>query len=465
MEENKRKTYYFLGIGGIGMSAIARYLNMQGHKVLGYDRTKTNLTKELENEGIEINYEDTEEKLPQNIDMCIYTPAIPEDNRQFQTIKQRGIAIEKRSVALGHITKSKKVIAVSGSHGKTTTCGMITHILYDSEIGCSAFLGGILKSANNNFLFNANSPYVVVEADEYDRSFLQLSPFVSVITSIDADHLDIYGNYDNLYKAFEAFALLTNENGLLIVKSEKEKLIKDLKDKKNLSTYALSDIEADTYAWNIRIYKGEYFFDLNDGGETFFDFQMSYPGKHNIENVVVAIKVCNFILKQEGLNKKQREEILRKGVKTFSGMKRRLDYVIRTEQRIFIDDYAHHPKEIEATVSSLREMYPNKHLTGIFQPHLYSRTKDLAQEFAKSLQLLDAVILLPIYPAREKPIEGVTSHIILHKINKMDKYYVNKQQLYPLLEALQPEFLITMGAGDIDREIDKIKQTLINLDK
>lgn len=465
MEERERKTYYFLGIGGIGMSAIARYLNMQGHRVFGYDRVESNLTKELEKEGIQINYEDKEEYLPENIDMCIYTPAIPEDNRQFQKIRQSGIAMEKRSVALGHITKGKKVLAVSGSHGKTTTCGMIAHILYNSEIGCSAFLGGILKSVNNNFLFNGNSPYVVVEADEYDRSFLQLSPFVSVITSIDADHLDIYGNYENLHKAFEEFALLTNDNGQLIIKADKKELIKELRDKKNLSTYALSDIEADTYAWNIRIYKGEYFFDFNDGGETFFDLQMSYPGRHNIENVVVAIKVCNFILKQERFDKAHREEILRMGVKTFSGMKRRLDYVIRSEQRIFIDDYAHHPKEIEAIISSLREMYPNKHLTGIFQPHLYSRTNDLAQEFAKSLQLLDTIILLPIYPAREKPIEGVTSHLILHNINKMDKYYVSKQQLYPLLEALQPEFLITMGAGDIDREVEKIKQTLIKLDK
>ncbi|MDO5759612.1 MAG: UDP-N-acetylmuramate--L-alanine ligase [Bacteroidota bacterium] len=458
--EQERKTYYFLGIGGIGMSAIARYLNMQGHRVLGYDRVATELTKKLEAEGIQINYEDREENIPAGIDLCIYTPAIPESNIQFERIKASGVLMEKRSVALGHITKNKKVIAISGSHGKTTTCGMITHILSYSTVGCSAFLGGILKSVNNNFVFNNNSPYVVVEADEYDRSFLQLSPYISVITSIDADHLDIYQNYENLHKAFEDFALLTNNRGQLIVKTERKEIIEKLREKKPLSTYALNDIEADTYAWNIRIYKGSYYFDLNDYGETFFDLQMNYPGRHNIENAVVAMKVCNFVLKQEGISKSKREEILRQALSTFSGMKRRLDYIINNDRQIFIDDYAHHPKEIEATILSLKELYPNKQLTGIFQPHLYSRTKDLAKEFAKSLELLDSVILLPIYPAREEPIKGVTSHLIMQNINKMDKYYVSKEQLYPLLEALQPELLLTMGAGDIDREIDKIKQIL-----
>ncbi len=459
MEQNKR-TYYFLGIGGIGMSAIARYLNMQGNKVLGYDRNKTELTEQLEKEGMEINYEDIVENVPQQIDLCIYTPAIPEESIQFQTIKLKGIKTEKRSVALGHITKDKKVIAVSGSHGKTTACGMMTHILGNSIVGCSAFLGGILKSVNNNFIFNLQSPYVIVEADEYDRSFLQLNPYIGVITSIDADHLDIYKNYNSLHKAFEDFALLTNDNGQLVIKTERQELIEELKYKKPVSSYALEDIKADTYGCNIRIYKEAYYFDFNDNGETFFDLQMNYPGRHNVENAILATKICNFVFKQEGLDKKQREQILRMGLKTFSGMKRRFDYIIRSEKKIFIDDYAHHPKEIRATISSLREMYPNKHLTGIFQPHLYSRTKDLANEFAKSLELLDTVILLPIYPAREQPIEGVSSHLILYKINKSDKYYVTKQQLYPLLEVLEPEFLITMGAGDIDRELEKIKQTL-----
>ncbi|MBR1769659.1 MAG: UDP-N-acetylmuramate--L-alanine ligase [Bacteroidales bacterium] len=460
METDNKKTYYFLGIGGIGMSAVARYLHLMGNCVMGYDRVESEITKQLMKEGIQINYEDREENVPENIDLCIYTPAVPKEGLQFRAIERRGIPMKKRSEALEHITSGKKVLAVAGSHGKTTTTGMIAHILSCSEIGCSAFLGGILKSADNNFLFNGKSPYVVVEADEYDRSFLHLKPYVSVITSIDADHLDIYENYENLYQAFIDFALLTEETGQLIVKTERSEILEKIESSVSKSTYALENFDAMTYAWNIRIYKGEYYFDFVDCGETFYDMQMIYPGKHNIENAVAAMKVCNFVLKQENLSKEQRESILRVGLKTFTGMKRRLDYVVKTENRIFIDDYAHHPKEIQASILSLREMYPTKHLTGIFQPHLYTRTRDLAEDFARSLEMLDTVILLPIYPAREKPIEGVSSHLILHRINKMDKYYVTKEQLYPLLEALHPELLITMGAGDIDREVLKIKERI-----
>ncbi len=456
-----KRTYYFLGIGGIGMSAIARYLNMQGHKVLGYDRTETELTHQLEQEGIIINYEDVAENVPENIDLCIYTPAIPEDSVQFQVMQQRNIPIEKRSVALGHITKDKKVLAVSGSHGKTTTTGMISHILSHCDVGCSAFLGGILKDIDNNFMYNSKSDYVVVEADEYDRSFLRLNPYVSVVTSIDADHLDIYHTYENLQKAFEEFALLTSDEGQLVVKSKLTNLIDKLRTQKELSTYDIENFEADTYATNLRIYKGAYYFDFSDCGETFYDVCLNFPGRHNVENAVVALKVCNFVLKQENCSKQERDSILRKGLYTFSGIKRRLDYILNTPEHIFIDDYAHHPKEIEATVLSLREMYPDKRLTGIFQPHLYSRTRDLADEFAKSLENLDTVILLPIYPAREEPIKGVSSHLIFHKINLVDKYYVTKEQLYPLLKAINPQLLVTMGAGDINQELNDIKQTLL----
>ena len=440
---------YFLGIGGIGMSAIARYLNIRGDEVFGYDRTKTPLTMQLEKEGVKINYEDIESNVPIDIDLCIYTPAIPNDSKQLNYIKQLGTKLEKRSVALGNITKAKKVLAVSGSHGKTTTSGMIAHILSSSQYGCSAFLGGILKSIDSNFIYNKDSEFVVVEADEYDRSFLQLNPFASVITAIDEDHLDIYHTYENLHDAFEQFACLTNKEGFLLVRNDQKQLIRDLQSTTPLHTYSLSDMEADNYICNLRISKGCYYFDYKFEDGIWYDMQMMYPGMHNVENAIAALCVCNFALKHIGVDIKQREEILRNGLKTFSGMQRRLDFRMKTDGRIFIDDYAHHPQEISSTIDSLRQMYPNEKLTGIFQPHLYSRTRDLAEQFAKALEKLDEVILLPIYPAREEPIEGVDSHLILHKINKMDKYLVNKEQIFPLLQALNPKFLITFGAGDI----------------
>ena len=453
---------YFLGIGGIGMSAIARYFNTIGDEVMGYDRTKSNLTRQLEKEGIVINYEDIKENVPQNIDLCIYTPAIPENSIQLNYIKELGVAMEKRSVALGNITKDKKVLAVAGSHGKTTTCGMIAHILGNSPYGCSAFLGGILKSINSNFIYNKDSEFVVAEADEYDRSFLQLHPFASVITAIDEDHMDIYHTYENLHNAFEQFAQLTYKDGLLLARADRERLIEDLKDTVSLQTYSLTDIEAENYMWNLRISKGNYYFDYKYSDGVWYDMQMTYPGLHNVENAVAALTVCNFALQSIGVSKQEREKILREGLKTFPGMQRRLDFRVKTAERIFIDDYAHHPQEISSAIESLRQLYPNKKFTGIFQPHLYSRTRDLADGFARALEKLDEVILLPIYPARERPIAGVDSHMILHKINKMDKYLVNKEQLFPLLEALNPEFLITFGAGDIDKLVPEIEDKLYN---
>lgn len=289
---------YFLGIGGIGMSAIARYLNLRGDEVMGYDRTPSELTHQLQQEGIQINYEDTKDNVPLNLDLVIYTPAIPTDSQQMQYIQSLGIPMEKRSVALGHITKDKKVLAVSGTHGKTTTCGMITTIMANSPVGCSAFLGGILKNIDSNFLYNAQSPYVVVEADEYDRSFLHLTPYASVITAIDPDHMDIYHTYDNLHKAFEDFACLTNKQGMLFVKSDKTKLINDLKDILPLKTYSLTDHNAWAKAENITICSGNYHFDYVSKDETIKDICLNYPGRHNIENAVAAITICSYALKQ-----------------------------------------------------------------------------------------------------------------------------------------------------------------------
>lgn len=443
------KTYYFIGIGGIGMSAIARYLNNNGHKVYGYDRTQTQLSIQLEQEGMEISYEDDPTCLPSNIDLVIYTPAIPKDNRILQEVIDRGLKLEKRAIALSEIIKDKKVIAISGTHGKTTTSGLLAHLLHNSKIGCSAFLGGIANNYSINMLCNEKSEYVVVEADEYDRSFLQLTPYVAAITSISPDHLDIYQNKDNLKQAFTQFANQTNKNGRIFLKKD---LSVETHSDITTNTYSLTDIESDYYAWNLRVSNGSYYFDYHTPEKVYYDMQMTYPGIHNIENAILALSIALTL----GVN----EYELRAALKSFKGMKRRFDLKLKTQDIIYYDDYAHHPEEIEATITSLRHLYPNKRICGIFQPHLYSRTKDFADEFAKSLEKLDDIVLLPIYPAREEPIPGVTSKTILHKINKMDKYHVTKEQLFPLLSALQPQLLVTLGAGDIDKLIEPIIELL-----
>ncbi|MBR5253978.1 MAG: UDP-N-acetylmuramate--L-alanine ligase [Bacteroidales bacterium] len=443
------KTYYFVGIGGIGMSAIARYLKNNGHRVYGYDRTRTQLTAELEKEGMNITYEEDLNHLPEVIDLAIYTPAIPAENKIRQEIIKRGIQLNKRAFALGEIVKDKKVIAIAGTHGKTTTSGLLAHLLHNSKIGCSAFLGGIANNYSTNMLCDTKSEYVVVEADEYDRSFLNLNPFVSAITSISPDHLDIYQNKENLEQAFAQFANQTNKNGLVFLKKE---VNVEIDEQIKTNTYSLADIESDYYAWNIRVSNGSYYFDYHTPGKVYYDMQMTYPGIHNIENAVLALSIALSL----GVN----EYELRSALKSFKGMKRRFDLKCKTDETIYYDDYAHHPEEIEATITSLKHLYPNKRICGIFQPHLYSRTKDFAEQFAEALENLDDIILLPIYPAREEPIPGVTSKTILHKINKMDKYHVTKEQLLPLLSALQPQLLVTLGAGDIDQLIEPIIQLL-----
>lgn len=443
------KTYYFVGIGGIGMSAIARYLKNNGHNIYGYDRTRTQLTAELEKEGMNVTYEDDINHLPEVIDLAIYTPAIPAENKILKEIIKRGIQLNKRAFALAEIVKEKKVIAIAGTHGKTTTSGLLAHLLYNSKIGCSAFLGGIANNYSTNMLCDTKSEYVVVEADEYDRSFLNLNPFVSAITSISPDHLDIYQNKENLEQAFAQFANQTDKNGHVFLKKEvKVEIDKQIKT----NTYSLTDIESDYYAWNVRVSNGSYYFDYHAPGKVYYDMQMTYPGIHNIENAVLALSIA--------LNLGVNEYELRAALKSFKGMKRRFDLKCKTDETIYYDDYAHHPEEIEATITSLKHLYPNKRICGIFQPHLYSRTKDFADQFAEALENLDDIILLPIYPAREDAIPGITSKTILHKINKMDKYHVTKEQLFPLLSALQPELLVTLGAGDIDQLVEPIIQLL-----
>lgn len=446
----KARTYYLVGIGGIGMSAIARYLKEEGNNVFGYDRVCTALTKELEQEGVEIVYEDDSSHIATlNVDEVIYTPAIPSDSAILRYVKVMGIPLFKRSEALGRITRGKKTIAVAGTHGKTTTAGLTAYILKNSRIGCSAFLGGISNNYSTNFLVNHNSDYVVVEADEYDRSFLRLSPFFSLITSIAEDHLDIYGNLDNLEQAFIQFANLTDKNGRLFLKNN---LPVKIESEVPETTYSLTDVDADYYASNIRVSEGAYYFDFHTPDKVYHDMKMAYPGRHNIENAVASLSMALSL----GVNECE----FREGLATFKGMKRRFDLRIKTDKTIYYDDYAHHPQEIEATIKSLKELYPDKRICGVFQPHLYSRTRDFAGEFAQSLELLDDIILLPIYPAREEPIEGITSDTILGKIRKSSKYYVEKDRLLPLLKTLQPELLVTLGAGDIDRFVEPITEMI-----
>ncbi|MBO7489203.1 MAG: UDP-N-acetylmuramate--L-alanine ligase [Bacteroidales bacterium] len=457
--------YYFLGIGGIGMSAIARFFKQSGHTVSGYDRTESPLTRQLVEEGIPIHYDDNPDLIPANIDLTIYTPAIPQDNKEFQHLQQSGCPMKKRSQVLGELTRGKKCIAVAGSHGKTTTSAMIAYLLSKSDFGCSAFLGGISKNFDSNLLVNTDSEYIVVEADEYDRSFLQLHPYFSVITATDPDHLDIYGTHEKLIEAFEQYANQTSPDGALFVKEglvehhhdheeEEEHHCHHLHIGEEIKcyTYSARSIEPDYYAINVRNYNGNIYFDLRTPGKVLYDLELTASCLYNVENAVAAAAVALSC----GLDEYQ----LRNGLKTFQGIRRRFDVRIKNKDLVYIDDYAHHPKEIAATIESIKYLYPDKRIVGIFQPHLYSRTKDLADDFADALKPLDEIILMPIYPAREKPIPGVSSGMILRKMETMNKYLCSADQVPDLVEALCPDVVVTMGAGDIDRLVPVLEQRL-----
>ncbi len=450
--------YYFLGIGGIGMSAIARFFNQRGDTVYGYDATESQLTQQLISEGISVHYIDDPALIPNNIDLVIYTPAIPEETAEFQYFLQKGIKMVKRSQMLGELTRDKKCIAVSGSHGKTSTSSLIAHILSHTPMGCSAFLGGVAKNFNSNIVVNTKSEYVVVEADEFDRSFLQLRPYCSVITAVDADHLDIYGTPENYIDAFRQFAALTDPDGILIIKQGLP-LFDGHEEHDTCHThhpapktpqvsYTAHGIEADYYPWNVRHYGSNIFFDLRTPKGVFYDLELPCASLYNVENAVAAAAVCLSL----GVDEYQ----LRYGFKTYTGVRRRFDYHINTPQLVFIDDYAHHPQEIEACLDSIRYLYPDKRIIGIFQPHLYSRTRDFADDFARVLSTLDELIMLPIYPAREKPILGVTSSMILRKIDSLSKYLCTFDQAVELLPALCPDVVVTMGAGSIDRLVPRL---------
>ena len=447
--------YYFLGIGGIGMSALARFFHRRGDRVCGYDRTPSPLTDQLQAEGIAVHFDDNPDLQPTDIDLVVYTPAVPTDTLEFQALVQRGVPMQKRSQVLGELTRGKRCIAVAGSHGKTSTSAMIAHLLAKAPCGCSAFLGGISKNFASNLHVDPQSDLVVVEADEYDRSFLQLHPHMAVITATDPDHLDIYGDHRHMLEAYLQFARQVDPEGRLLIKdgsfltADGESLL----DQALVHlTYTARGVEADYYAINVRTYGGNLFFDLRTPDGVLYDLELQGTALFNVENAVAASAIALAC----GLDQYQ----LRHGLKTFQGVQRRFDYRIREKNLVYIDDYAHHPQEIQSTIESVRYLYPGKRVVGIFQPHLYSRTRDLADGFAQVLQTLDEVIMLPIYPAREKPILGVTSSMVLRKMDSMSKYLCTPDQALELVPALCPDVVLTLGAGDIDRLVPRLEAVL-----
>ena len=451
---NNIKAVYFIGIGGIGMSNLARYFMSKGKKVAGYDRTETPLTKELVKEGAEIHYSDSVSLIPEyckdkDTTLVVYTPAVPSENEEVIYFHEQNFTIQKRAQVLGTITKSSKALCCAGTHGKTTTSSMLAHILKQSHLDCNAFLGGILKNYSSNLMLSDKSEFTVIEADEYDRSFHWLHPYMALITSVDPDHLDIYGTEEEYLKSFEKFTTLIQQGGVLVMKHNIKLSPKVGEDVK---VYTYSEDKGDFHAKNIKIGNGEIRFDFVTPKEVIDNIQLGVPVRINIENSIGAMALA-------WLNGATPEE-LRHAMLTFQGAKRRFDFILKTDKIVMIDDYAHHPQELAASITSVKELYPDRKVTGVFQPHLYSRTKDFADEFAKSLSLLDELILLDIYPAREKPIEGVTSKIIFDKVT-CPKTLCNKQELLPLLENKNDvEVLLTVGAGDIDQLLEAIKEVL-----
>lgn len=452
---NNFNKYYFLGIGGIGMSALARYFNVKGFQVGGYDRSETKLTSDLQSEGINVIYNESVNHIPADFmkpesTLIVLTPAIPENHPQLQYFREHNFTIQKRAQVLGDITRQSKGICIAGTHGKTTTSTITAHLLYQSQVTCSAFLGGIANNYNTNLLLSKDSNLIVIEADEYDRSFHWLSPYMAVITSVDADHLDIYETPEAFRQSFEHFASLILPGGALIMRKGidiQPKLQKGVK----LYTYSM-DEGGDFRAENIKIAKGEIRFDFVTPTERIADVRLGVPVRINVENSVAAMALA-------WLNGVTAEE-LRVGISSFSGIYRRFNVVYKSDKVIYMDDYAHHPSELKASISSIRDLYPGRKITGIFQPHLYTRTRDFANDFAEALSLLDELILLDIYPARELPIEGVSSEIILRDVKLENKTLCSKENLLPLLKEKQLDVLVTFGAGDIDKLVPLIKNQL-----
>ena len=444
------KNVYFIGIGGIGMSALARYYKFKGFEVAGYDRTPSELTAQLEKEGISVHYEDRPDLIPADKDntLVVYTPAVPSDLGEMRKVTEEGYAVLKRSRTLGEITRGQRCIAVSGTHGKTTTSTLIAHILTETGEGCSAFLGGISRNYGTNLLMSKNET-VVAEADEFDRSFLQLFPEIAIVTAVDADHLDIYGDYAHVVEAFKSF--VSQVSGTVIAKKGTSISAEDTKAR--LLTYHYTDTEADFCALNPKADGlGLFHYDLKWPGGIIKDIKVGAPGWVNAENSVAAAAACLVY----GLE----PEAVKAAIGTFEGVKRRLELHVNSPSLSYIDDYAHHPKELKSAISSIRDIFPGRKLTGIFQPHLFTRTRDFAEEFADALSGVDKLILLDIYPAREEPIPGVTSEIIFKDVTAPEKVLIKKEELMDYLSEEPLDVLATFGAGNIDRFVEPITKML-----
>lgn len=447
------KRFFFIGVGGIGMSGLARYFRRRGAEVAGYDRTPSELTNQLQSEGIEVQFNETPALIPEAYRnaavgdvMVVRTPAVPLTSPLLKYWEDRGARILKRADVLGMITEDRPTVAVAGTHGKTTVSTMLAHLLTTGRVSCNAFLGGIAANYGTNVLLNDDAVVNVVEADEYDRSFLKLCPTQSIITAMDPDHLDIYGTPEAMFEAYTQFAVQCD--GPLLVH---ERIASHFAERTQVKTYAL-DISGEPRAENVRVVDGAYRFDLIAEGQTLLDLQLGMPGRHNVENAIAASTVALRL----GVS----PEALRSGLASFKGVSRRFETRIRSERIVFIDDYAHHPKELDACLGSVKELYPGRKVTGIFQPHLFTRTRDLAADFARSLSAVDELMLLEIYPAREEAIPGITSSWLLEQVPLDKKSVVARDALVELLASRDLDVVVTMGAGDIDRLVPPIERML-----
>lgn len=428
------------------MSALARYFHQKGVEVHGYDKTHTSITDELIYEGIYIHFEEDIELIPEDIDLIIYTPAIPNDHKELIYFREKSYPIKKRAEVLGLISKDFFTIAVAGTHGKTTITSLISHILFSSGKIITAFIGGISNNFDSNFISLADSKILIVEADEFDRSFLTLNPDIAVISSMDSDHLDIYNSKEFLEESFMLYSNQIKNNGKLIIRNDL-KFASETAGKR--ISYSITE-KSDVFASEINIIKGQFVFDLNYGGKTIQNIILGIPGFHNVENAVAASAVA--------LELGVKPDDIKNALQTYTGVKRRFDVRINRQDSVYIDDYAHHPEELKACINSVKKLFPDKKISGIFQPHLFSRTRDFADEFARSLELLDEIILLEIYPAREHPIQGINSEMLLNKIKSENKLLLSNEELLEKLKQQKPEVLLTLGAGNIDLLVEQIEE-------
>ncbi len=463
IELSNIKKIYFVGIGGIGMSAIARYFLLRGCEVHGYDRTETELTKNLAQEGMEIHYVDDVSYIPEAVDLVVFTPAIPKQHSELMYFQEKKYPILKRAAVLGIISRGMKCIAVAGTHGKTTTSSIVTHILRVGGIDVTAFLGGISLDLGSNFV-EGKSDWMVVEADEYDRSFLQLDPNLAIINSLDPDHLDIYGNEKEFKYNFSLFVLRIKARGKLFLKaglklpavrglwvqpgSEWDKILK----RKPAERFGFGIGKGNYKALKVRVENGFFVFDFKSPLGDILNIKTTLPGNHNIENAVAAIAVAQQL--------KVKPEKIKEALGNFKGIRRRFEFVVRNEKTVFIDDYAHHPTELSAAITAAKTLYPTRRITGIFQPHLFTRTRDFQDGFAEALDMLDETVLMDIYPARELPIEGVTSEILFNKMKNPNKVLTTKAELMNILRGRTFDVVMTLGAGDIDTFVQPIKEMI-----